>query len=280
MVNQAILTADNPLADVMFGVDDTFLTRAIEAGIFEPFGSVRDSNRFPTTFARSDDLVTPIDYGDVCLNYDKAAFSDQLPPPSDLDDLIDPAYEGCWSSRIPPRPPPGSPFSSRRSTAFGEDGWQQYWTGLENERTPWSRRDGPRPTTGSSRAGRVRATDRWWSRTPRRPRPRSSSPRPRSTRPPPVSSRTAVIARLSLPGSWQARTTPVPRGQLIDFMLSTPFQETIPLTWFVFPANTEAALPAEFVEHTVIPTDPVQMDPAIIEANRQSWLEQWSDIFR
>ena len=54
----------------------------------------------------------------------------------------------------------------------------------------------------------------------------------------------------------------------------------LPSTWFVFPANSEAALPSEFVEHTVIPPHPVQMDPAVIEANRQSWLEQWSDIFR
>ena len=73
---------------------------------------------------------------------------------------------------------------------------------------------------------------------------------------------------------------PEPAGQLIDFMLSEDFQETIPLTWFVFPANTDAELPPEFVEFTVIPTDPVQMDPSTIEANRQSWLEQWADIFR
>ena len=71
-----------------------------------------------------------------------------------------------------------------------------------------------------------------------------------------------------------------PAGQLIDFMLSKDFQETIPLTWFVFPANAEAALPPEFVEYTVLPDDPVQMDPATIETNRQSWLEQWADIFR
>lgn len=63
-------------------------------------------------------------------------------------------------------------------------------------------------------------------------------------------------------------------------MLSQPFQETIPLTWFVFPANEEAELPAEFIEHTVQPSDPVQMDPATIEANRRRWLEEWSDIFR
>ena len=33
MVSQAILTKDNPLADVLFGIDDTFLQRGLDAGI-------------------------------------------------------------------------------------------------------------------------------------------------------------------------------------------------------------------------------------------------------
>ncbi len=39
MVNQAVLTMDNPLADVMFGVDNNFLSRALNAGIFERYES-------------------------------------------------------------------------------------------------------------------------------------------------------------------------------------------------------------------------------------------------
>src|SRR2546430_13588649 len=36
-LNKAIIGKDNPLADVFFGVDNTFLTRALKAGIFEPY---------------------------------------------------------------------------------------------------------------------------------------------------------------------------------------------------------------------------------------------------
>jgi thiamine transport system substrate-binding protein len=58
-------------------------------------------------------------------------------------------------------------------------------------------------------------------------------------------------------------------------MLSVRFQENIPLTWFVFPANTEAELPPEFLDYTVIPADPARLDPATIAENRDRWIDEW-----
>ena len=278
MVNQAILTADNPLADVMFGVDDTFLTRAIEAEIFEPFGSSR-LDSIPNDLRSSDDRVTPIDYGDVCLNYDKAAFSDQLPPPSGLDDLIDPAYAGMLVVEDPSTSSPGLAFLLATIDSFGEDGWQQYWTDLEENDAlvapGWTEAYYGEFSGGAGEGDRPLVVS--YASSP--PAEVIFSETPLDEAP------TGVITdgcyrQVEFAGILAGTDHPGPAGQLIDFMLSTPFQETIPLTWFVFPVNTEATLPPEFVEHTVIPTDPVQMDPAIIEANRQSWLEQWSDIFR
>jgi thiamine transport system substrate-binding protein len=74
MVNQAILTVDNPLADIIFGVDNNFLARALDAGIFAEYES-------PLLDSVSDELeidprVTPIDFGDVCVNWDKAFFAE------------------------------------------------------------------------------------------------------------------------------------------------------------------------------------------------------------
>ena len=47
VLNKAVLTKDAPLADVLFGVDNTFLSRALEADIFEPYQSPALS-RIPT----------------------------------------------------------------------------------------------------------------------------------------------------------------------------------------------------------------------------------------
>jgi thiamine transport system substrate-binding protein len=109
MVNQAVLTVDNPLADVIFGVDNNFLSRALEAGVFEPYES-------PLLSAVPDELeidprVTPIDFGDVCINWDKAYFTDiGLPPPETLLDLTDSAYQGLLVVQHPATSSPGLAF--------------------------------------------------------------------------------------------------------------------------------------------------------------------------
>jgi thiamine transport system substrate-binding protein len=61
-------------------------------------------------------------------------------------------------------------------------------------------------------------------------------------------------------------------------MLDVDFQETIPLNWFVFPANEEAELPPEFVEHTVIPDDPVRFSASNIAENRDRWIDEWVEV--
>jgi thiamine transport system substrate-binding protein len=66
--------------------------------------------------------------------------------------------------------------------------------------------------------------------------------------------------------------------QLIDFMLSTTFQEDIPLNMFVYPANSEAALPEAFVEFGQLADNPATLSPQEIEANRESWTERWVEI--
>ena len=39
MVNQAVLSKSNPLGDALYGVDNTFLSRALDAEIFEEYES-------------------------------------------------------------------------------------------------------------------------------------------------------------------------------------------------------------------------------------------------
>ena len=64
----------------------------------------------------------------------------------------------------------------------------------------------------------------------------------------------------------------------IDFMLDATFQEDIPLNMFMFPANTDAALPDVFAKHAVIPQRPAEVDYAAIEANREAWVEAWAEV--
>src|SRR6185369_15550053 len=133
MVNQAILTKGKPLGDVLYGVDNTFLTRAVDAGIFEPYSSPGLSDvddQFADQTANG--AVTPIDFGDVCLNYDKAYFDKhELPPPTSLEALAKPEYKDLAVVENPATSSPGLAFMLGTIDHFGEEGWLGYWKQLE-----------------------------------------------------------------------------------------------------------------------------------------------------
>jgi thiamine transport system substrate-binding protein len=64
--------------------------------------------------------------------------------------------------------------------------------------------------------------------------------------------------------------------QFIDFMLSREFQEDMPLQMFVYPVNPDAALPEIFTQYTSVPENPVVLDAAEIDANRETWINEWT----
>ncbi|HLF44488.1 MAG TPA: thiamine ABC transporter substrate-binding protein [Acidimicrobiia bacterium] len=276
MVNQAILSKDNPLADVMFGVDDTFLSRALDEGIFLDYVSGL-SGQVPQDLVRGGEgVVTPIDYGDVCINYAKEWFErTDTPVPTTLDQLRDPTYAGTLTVEHPATSSPGLAFMLATIAEYGEEGWLDFWADLKAggvgvvpdwdtayfaDFIPYGGESAMVVSYASSPPAEViLATE-----------PIDEAP-------------TGVIEagcyrQVEYAGVLDGTSYPEAAGQLIDFMLSVDFQETIPLTWFVFPANQDATLPPEFTEHTTLPESPAQLDPAIIAENRDRWIDEWVSV--
>ena len=127
-LNQAILSRDNPLADVFYGVDNTFLTRALEEGIFESYESPLLES-IPEEFnIDPDNFALPVDYGDVCINVDKAYFTaNDLTVPTSLEELTQPEYAGLLVTENPATSSPGLAFLMSTIAHFGEDGYLTYW---------------------------------------------------------------------------------------------------------------------------------------------------------
>lgn len=275
MLSQAILTKDNPLADVMFGIDNTFLSRAVAEGIFEPYRSEGLDSVFEL-LRRSPDEVTPIDFGDVCINYEKAWFEETaLDVPQELDDLRSELYASFLTVEHPATSSPGLAFMLATIEEFGEDSWLDFWADL--------------------RAAGVRVAPDWNTAyyADFMPYGGSSAMVVSYASSPPAEvifatepieqAPTGVVdagcyRQVEFAGVLAGTPYPTAAGQLIDFMLSVEFQENIPLTWFVFPANTTAPLPDEFVIHTVLPESPAQMDPERIARNRDRWISQWVSV--
>lgn len=276
MVTSAVLTSGNPIADVMYGVDDTFLSRALDGDIFASHTSAL-IDRVPAGLQlASSDLVTPISFGDVCLNYDKEWFgSTQLHIPTRLDDLRAGIYASALVVEHPATSSPGLAFMLATIEEYGEDGWLDYWQDLKTGGVKVSPDWNTAYYSDFARYGGDRSMVVSYASSP--PAEVIFADRPLEVAP------TGVIEggcyrQVEFAGVLRGTDYPEPAGELVDYMLSVEFQETIPLTWFVFPANMDASLPEEFVEYTVIPESPAQMDPSLIAANRERWIQQWAAL--
>ena len=88
IVTRALLTAGNPEGDVLFGVDNNLLARALAGDVFEPYESPALGEVHQDLVLDPEHRATPIDRGDVCLNYDKEWFAHRdLTPPQNLVEL-------------------------------------------------------------------------------------------------------------------------------------------------------------------------------------------------
>lgn len=274
-VNQAILTRDAPQGDVLFGVDNSYLSRALDADLFVPYESP-ELTAVPERFQLDPEhRVTPIDHGDVCLNYDVAWFDEHdVEVPTDLADLTDDAYEGLLAVQNPATSSPGLSFLLATVERFGEDGYLGFWEDL--------------------RDNDVVVTDGWseayyeeFSATGEGDRPLvvsyASSPPAEVlfADPQPDEAPTGVIEascfrQIEFAGILAGTPHEAEAQQLIDFLLSPTFQEDVPLTMFVFPVREDAQLPEVFVEHAVIPDAPLELDHETIGEGREGWIEAWT----
>ena len=275
IVARAILTAGEPEADVLFGIDNTFLQRGLDAELFVPYqspalGSVPDEFELDLGQYR----VTPIDFGDVCVNY----WTDQVPggsAPASLEDLTKPEFASSFVTQDPESSSPGFAFLLATIAAFGEDGWEGYWQQLVD--------NGLTVTTGWTEAyygdfiagGGDKAIVTSYATSP--------VAEVLFADPPVDAPPTAVVVdgcfrQIEFAGILAGTEQQAAAEKLIDFMLSSTFQADIPLNMFVSPVSTEVELPEVFTTHAAVPTRTLSLDPAEIEANRADWTERWAEI--
>ena len=278
IVTRALLTAGNPEGDVLYGVDNNLLQRALDGDVFEAYQPPALEEVEPELVLDPEHRVTPIDRGDVCLNYDKAWFSSRgLAPPRDLADLALPRYRGLLVVENPATSTPGLAFMLATIAKLG-DRWQGYWRKLRAndvlvvdgwEDAYFARFSGAAGSTGNRPIVVSYASSPVAEVVFRKPRPAEA---------PTGVVEDSCFQQVELAGVLRGARNEKGAQELIDFMLSKRFQEDIPLQMFVFPARSDAALPAEFEQFAVVPEQPLELPPEEIEANRERWVDEWTDI--
>lgn len=276
LVAKAVLTAGKPEGDVLWGVDNTLMSRAIEAEVFSAYESTNAGDIDGSAMKLvPDKLLTPVDTGDVCVNYDKAWFADKkIDPPTSLADLAEPQYKNLLVTQNPNTSSPGLAFLLATIAKFGENSWQDYWSSLRD--------NGVKIVDGWTEAYTVEFSGSSGKGT----RPlvvsyASSPPAEVVYSDPPVSEPpTAVIDstcfhQVEFAGVLRGTKNEKAARKLVDFLSGPTFQADLPLTLFVNPANTTVELPKVFTDFAAKPTDPLSIPPSDIEANRTKWLEGW-----
>jgi thiamine transport system substrate-binding protein len=280
-LNKAILSKDAPIADVLFGVDNTFLSRALTADIFEPYASpalVGIPDRFKLD---PQNHLLPVDYGHVVINYDKAFLNDKgLTPPTSLRDLTDPKWKGLLIVQNPATSSPGLAFLMASIAAFPQGSgytWQQFWGDLRANDVyispDWndayytqfsgSSGKGPRPLVVSYATSP--AAEVYFSEG-------------KLTEPPTGNVAGTAFEQIEFVGILKNTKQRALAEKFVDFMLSKTFQEDISLQMFVYPVMDGAALPDVFVKFGQPPVQAFSLPPEQIEQNRDTWIEQWTTL--
>ncbi len=278
MLNKALLTAGDPQADAIFGIDDSILSRALGGDLLDEYRSP-ELAEVSSAFASPDPHVTPIDHGEVCLNYDRAWFRTHgVPPPQTLADLTRPRYKNLLVVENPATSSPGLAFLLATVARYGDPGWETYWRRL--------------------RANGVLAVDGWEEAYTQQFSGAAGSPGKRPIVVSYASSPAAEVIFASKPittsptaavedGCYrQVEYAGVLRGahnekgaqELIDFMLSRQFQAGVPDSMFVYPVRAGVALPKTFVQNALVPESPLSLPAEKIDENRDRWLSTWTDI--
>lgn len=283
-LNKACLSKTNPLADVFFGVDNTFLSRAIGCDIFEPYASPALADIPGDLQLDPQNRLLPVDFGYVNLNYDRTWFEQRgLAVPQTLRDLTRPEYRGLLVAPNPATSSPGLAFLLTTVAAFGETGdytYLDFWRQLRandllvidgwseayfNHFTVGSAGKGDRPLVVSYSTSP--AADVFYSE--------GAKTQPDSAN---ISPAGETFRQIEFIGVLKGTQQPELARAFVDFMLGKAFQEDIPLQMFVYPANNRAKLPDLFKQFAEQPKDPVEMNPNEIEANRERWVEAWTEV--
>ena len=279
VLNKAVLTKTAPLADVLFGVDNTFLSRALEADIFESYASPELKN-IPAEFQLdASNHALPIDYGDVCINYDKAYFADKnLTVPQTLEDLTKPEYKDFLVVENPATSSTGLAFLLATIAHYG-DSFTDYWRALKDNGVVivdgWetayytnfsaSSGKGSQPLVvsyGTSPAAEVIFAD-----PPIDDAPTASILGPDT-----------CFRQIEFVGILKGTQQRPLAEKFVDFMLSQQFQEDMPLQMFVYPVNPKAVLPEAFAKYAQTPEQPATLFPDVIAGKRDEWIKAWTDV--
>lgn len=273
LTNQLILTKEAPLADVVYGIDNTFASRVASEGVLEPYVSTEAAaTSAVATSSPAAEGLTAIDFSDVCLNVDLTYFESRgIAVPQTFEDLLDPAYRDLVVVTNPATSSPGLAFLLATVDAYGDE-WPAYWQGLKDNglrvASSWSDAyfvDFSAPNYGGDR-----------------PIVLSYASSPPSEvidgEPTTAALLQTCFRQVEYAGVIAGTDNPAGSRAVIDWMLTDDFQEALPASMYVYPISDTATIPDDWRALAPLSPQPWSLDPDAISLRRDELVLEWTDL--
>ena len=274
MLNKLILTRANPIADVVYGIDNALAGKALAAEVLAPYAG--PAATAPSAASLPSPLV-PVDFGYVTLNADKVWFAKKgLALPTTLQDLTLPAYKNLLVVQHPATSSPGMAFLASTVAAMGDDAAFDWWAQMrrngvkvakgwtEAYYTDFSKNGGKRPLVisyASSPAAEV-----FYSKVKLSEAPTVSLALKGG-----VFQQVEGVALVKGGGQTEAA------GKFIEFLRGTPVQQALQTTLWMLPA-TPGTPKADVLKHSPEPTAFDNPTADQMAQHSSAWVARWTKV--
>ncbi len=277
IVARAILTADEPIADVLIGFDYTQFSKIFAKDVLLSYESPELKNIPDSYKLDSENRALPFNFGEICINYDKKYFEEHnLAVPASLDDLVKPEYKGLLVTQDPSSSNTGIGFLITTIAKYGEDGFAEYWKQLVDNGlvigSSWSSTyytnfsaasgNGEQPMVVSYTTSP--AAEFIYSETGEAP---TDS----------IVNDGMCYRSIEFCGILNNTKNPELAQKFIDTFIGKEWQEDLPMQMFVYPVNELAELPEEFELYGKPAENPVIMDTDTLAEKHDEWIRIWSE---
>jgi thiamine transport system substrate-binding protein len=287
MTNAAILTAGNPVADVIYGFDENLLGSVLSNDLLVAYRPGRLGDVDPSFVIDGSGRATPIDHGDVCVNFDRKALrTSGVAIPTSFEDLTADRLKNRFVVEDPTTSTPGLAFMLATIAAMGggddtssNAAWLRYWKRLKDNGVKvvdsWETAYYGTFSGGSGKGDRPLVVS-YASSPPAEVEDTSLAP---------DATPTGVITstcyrQTEFAGILRGASNPRAAAAFIEFMLGRSFQADVPQQMYVYPVVNDTPLPATFEKYTAPVAEPLSIPPVEVARNRDRWIQQWSVLFR
>jgi thiamine transport system substrate-binding protein len=262
VLNRAILEKDNPRADIVLGIDNNMLSRALEEEVLQPYRSPNLDAIPEQLIFDSTHSVTPFDYGYFAFVYDSDALEN---PPESLEELTDPRFHKRVIVEDPRTSSPGLGFLLWTIAVYGED-YLEYWKRLEPNLLTIT--DGWDTAYGMFTSGEAPMVLSYTT-SPAYHVEYEQTDRYRA-----LLFEEGNYLQIEGMGILKGAPHPALARKFIDFILTEDFQAEIPLTNWMYPVDPDVATPDSF-SFAPRPEQALQLPAAEIRKNRDRWINAW-----